>query len=81
MRSWRGQIFRRYSRAIVGVVAGVLLLNSSLNIYFSYNRIRDELSRLQQEKARNAAATVGRFIGGIESQLDAAARELALDES
>lgn len=75
----RGQIFRRYSRAIVGVVAGVLLLNSSLNIYFSYNRIRGELSRLQQEKARNAAATVSSFISQIEVQMTAASREVALD--
>ncbi len=78
-QSRRGQIFRRYARAIVGVVAGVLLLSSSLNIYFSYNRIRAELSRFQQEKARSAASTVSTFIDQIRIQMDAASREIALD--
>jgi signal transduction histidine kinase len=80
-QSRRGQIFRRYARAIVGVVAGVLLLSSSLNIYFSYNRIKAELSRFQQEKARSAASTVSTFIDQIRTQMNAASREIALDST
>jgi two-component system NtrC family sensor kinase len=67
--------------AIIGLVAAAILVTGSIDIYFSYYRIRDGLSLLQEEKARSAASTVSGFINDIELQLSETLREASLDET
>ncbi len=47
----RGRLFRKYVLLIVGLVSLVLLLNSALDFWFSYEENQAALFRIQQEKA------------------------------
>src|SRR5947209_10549953 len=65
----RGRLFRKYVLLIVGLVSLVLLLNSALDFWFSYDENKTALFRIQQEKAGSAARRIEQFIDDIERQL------------
>src|SRR5438270_7571535 len=65
----RGRLFRKYVLLIVGLVSLVLLLNSALDFWFSYDENKAALFRIQQEKAGSAARRIEQFIDEIERQL------------
>ena len=52
-----------------GLVSLVLLINGSLNVWFSYNEAKDAAIRLQREKAEAAAQRIEEFIAEIERQI------------
>src|SRR6516164_452837 len=72
-RTWRGgprrRLFAKYAAALVGLVSLVLLINGSLNVWFSYDEARDAAIRLQREKAGAAARRIEEFIDEIERQI------------
>src|SRR5437588_10376602 len=65
----RGRLFRKYVLLIVGLVSLVLLINSSLDFWLSYDENKAALFRIQQEKAGSAARRIEQFIDEIERQL------------
>src|ERR1700730_16144455 len=65
----RGRLFRKYVLLIVGLVSLVLLLNSALDFWFSYEENKAALFRIQQEKAGSAARRIEQFVDEIERQL------------
>jgi GAF domain-containing protein/HAMP domain-containing protein len=65
----RGRLFRKYVLLIVGLVSLVLLLNSALDFWFSYEENKTALFRIQQEKAGSAAHRIEQFVDEIERQL------------
>ena len=65
----RGRLFRKYVLLIVGLVSLVLLLNSALDFWFSYDENKAALFRIQQEKAGAAAHRIEQFVDEIERQL------------
>ncbi len=65
----RGRLFRKYVLLIVGLVSLVLLLNSALDFWFSYEENKAALFRIQQEKATSAARRIEQFVDEIERQL------------
>ena len=54
---------------IVAVVCGALLINGSLDIWFSYRENMDALVRVQRGQAEDAAAKVTQFVKDIEDQV------------
>ena len=65
----RGRLFRKYVLLIVGLVSLVLLLNSALDFWFSYEENKAALFGIQQEKAGSAARRIEQFVDEIERQL------------
>ena len=65
----RGRLFRKYVLLIVGLVSLVLLVNSALDFWFSYEENKAALFRIQQEKAGSAARRIEQFVDEIERQL------------
>src|ERR1700756_3763776 len=65
----RRRLFAKYAAALVGLVSLVLLINGSLDIWFSYDGARDAAIRLQREKADAAAQRIEEFIAEIEKQI------------
>src|ERR1700746_4052388 len=65
----RRRLFAKYAFALVGLVSLVLLINGSLDIWFSYDEARDAAIRLQREKADAAAQHIEEFIAEIEKQI------------
>ncbi len=65
----RGTLFRKYVLLIVGLVSLVLLLNSVLDFWFSYEENKTALVHIQQEKAASAARRIEQFVDEIERQL------------
>jgi len=65
----RRRLFAKYAAALVGLVSLVLLINGSLNVWFSYDEARDAAIRLQREKAGAAARRIEEFIDEIERQI------------
>src|SRR6201986_2557036 len=65
----RGRLFRKYVLLIVGLVSLVLVLNSALDFWFSYDENKAALFRIQQEKATSAARRIEQFVDEIERQL------------
>src|ERR1700724_1608883 len=65
----RGRLFRKYVLLIVGLVSLVLLLNSALDFWFSYEENKAALFRIQQEKAGSARRRIGQCVDEIERQL------------
>src|SRR5262249_23837882 len=68
-RGPRGSLFRKYVLLIVGLVSLVLLLNSALDFWFTYDENKAALFRIQQEKAGSAARRIEQFVDEIEHQL------------
>jgi signal transduction histidine kinase len=67
--SARGRLFRKYVVLLVGLVAGVLIISGGLSTYFSYQREKTALARIQQEKAVAAAAVIRQFIAELQTQI------------
>src|ERR1700730_5962723 len=65
----RGRRSRRCVLLIVGLVSLVLLLNSALDFWFSYEENKAALFRIQQEKAGSAARRIEQFVDEIERQI------------
>src|ERR1700757_52979 len=65
----RGRLFRKYALLFIGLVSLVLLLNSALDFWFSYDENKAALFRIQQEKAGSAARRIEQFVDEIERQL------------
>src|SRR5260370_6687280 len=65
----RGRLFRKYVLLIVGLVSLVLLINSALDFWFSYEENKAALFGIQQEKAGSAARRIEQFVDEIERQL------------
>jgi GAF domain-containing protein/HAMP domain-containing protein len=53
----------------VAVVSVALLINGTLELWFSYQEHKASLIRIQREQAEAAAAKIGQFVKEIESQL------------
>jgi signal transduction histidine kinase/HAMP domain-containing protein/dihydroneopterin aldolase len=65
----RRRLFTKYAAALVGLVSLVLLINGSLNVWFSYDEAKDAAVQLQREKAAAAAQRIEAFIAEIERQI------------
>jgi GAF domain-containing protein/HAMP domain-containing protein len=65
----RRRLFAKYAFALVGLVSLVLVVNGSLDVWFSYDEARDAAIRLQREKADAAAQRIDEFIAEIEKQI------------
>src|SRR6516164_7598616 len=65
----RRRLYAKYAAALVGLVSMVLLINGSLDVWFSYDDARDAAIRLQREKADAAAQHIEEFIAEIEKQI------------
>ena len=63
------RLFAKYAAALVGLVSLVLLINGSLNVWFSYGEAKDAAIRLQREKAEATAQRIEEFIAEIEKQI------------
>jgi signal transduction histidine kinase len=68
-REREGRLFRKYVVAFVLLVSAALLASGLVEVYFSYGESKTALSRIEREKAVNAAATIKNFIQGIEKQI------------
>src|ERR1700741_2363575 len=68
-RGPRRRLFAKYAAAFVGLVSLVLLINGSLNVWFSYDEAKDAAIRLQHEKAAAAAQRIEEYISEIERQI------------
>src|SRR5712671_3188540 len=65
----RGRLFRKYVLLFIGLVSFVLLLNSALDFWFTYDENKAALFQIQQEKAGSAARRIEQFVDEIERQL------------
>ncbi len=65
----RRRLFAKYAAAFVGLVGLVLLVNGSLDVWFSYVEARDAAIRLQREMAEAAAQRIEEFVAEIEQQI------------
>ncbi len=65
----RGRLFRKYVLLFIGLVSFVLLLNSALDFWFTYDENKTALFLIQQEKAGSAARRIEQFVDEIERQL------------
>ena len=65
----RGRLFRKYVLLFIGLVSLVLLINSALDFWFTYDENKAALFRVQQEKAASAARRIEGFVEEIERQL------------
>jgi len=65
----RGRLLRKYVALFAAVVCAVLLGNGLVEAWFLYREQTASLSRIQSEQAEAAAAKIGQFVAGIESQL------------
>lgn len=67
--SVRRPLFRKYATIFVAVVCSALMVNGSLDIWFSYQEQKNLLVRIQREQAEAAAANITQFVKEIENQL------------
>jgi signal transduction histidine kinase/Tfp pilus assembly protein PilN len=65
----RRRLFAKYAFALVGLVSLVLLINGSLDVWFSYDEAKEAAAQLQREKAEAAAQRIELFIAEIERQI------------
>jgi signal transduction histidine kinase len=65
----RSPLFRKYVVFIVAVVCVALLINGSLDIWFSYQESMNALVRIQHRQAEDAANKVTQFVKDIEDQI------------
>ena len=62
-------LFLKYVVLFVGLVAGVLVINAALDLYFVYQENRRASIEVQHEKAEAAAQTIESFVREIERQI------------
>ena len=65
----RRGLFLKYVVLFVGLVAGVLVINAALDLYFVYQDNRRASIEVQNEKAEAAAQRVESFVREIERQI------------
>ena len=65
----QNRLFRRYVVPFAAVVAGALLVNGLVEIYFTYQESRAQLAQIQREKANAAALRIEQFVREIERQM------------
>src|SRR5581483_3459719 len=68
-RERQGRLFRKYVVAFVLLVSAALFASGAIEVYFSYGESKTALSRIEREKAANAATTIQQFITGVERQI------------
>src|SRR5260370_22073306 len=69
---WRqisGRLLRKYVGLFLAVVCVALLSNGLLEIFFSYRKYTEYLTRIQREQAEGAAKEIGHFIEEIKNQV------------
>ncbi len=64
-----GSLFRKYVAALALLVTAALLVSGLLDIYFSFDESKAALSRIEREKAANAALLIQQFVADVERQL------------
>jgi len=62
-------LFLKYVTLFVGLVTVVLVINSTLDLYFAYQENRRASIEVQREKAEAAAQRIESFIREIERQI------------
>ena len=62
-------LFGKYATLIIGLVAGLLLVSSTVGLYFSYRTTQDFLVALQKEKAQGAANRIEAYVEEIDRQI------------
>ncbi|MBL6617890.1 MAG: hypothetical protein ISP45_28045, partial [Reyranella sp.] len=62
-------LFLKYVVLFVGLVAGVLMVNVALDLWFVYQENRRATIEVQQEKAEAAAQKIESFVREIERQV------------
>ncbi len=65
----RWRLFPKYATLIIALVAGVLIANGAISVYFSWRETQSNLVALQAEKAQGAATRIEQYILDIEHQL------------
>src|SRR5215831_16870908 len=65
----RTSLFLKYVVLFVGLVAGVLMVNVALDLWFVYQVNRRATIEVQQEKAEAAAQKIESFVREIERQI------------
>ena len=65
----QNRLFRRYVVPFAAVVAGALLTNGLVEIYFTYQESRAQVAQIQREKASAAALRIESFVREIERQM------------
>ena len=65
----RGGLFRKYAALLVALVGGALIVNATVEMYYSYGESRQALIAVQREKAQGAATVIEQFVKEIESQV------------
>ena len=64
-----GGLFRKYATLLVALVGGSLIINATIEMYYSYGENRQALIAVQREKAQGAAAVIEQFVKEIEGQV------------
>jgi two-component system, NtrC family, sensor kinase len=77
----QGRLFRKYVRAFVGVIGGMLIAWGLIEIYFSYGENKAALVRLQREKAATARVRIEQFLREIEGQIGWASHSAFLPQA
>ena len=62
-------LLRKYAALLVALVGGSLIVNASIEMYYSYGESREALIAVQREKALGAAAVIEQFVKEIEGQV------------
>jgi signal transduction histidine kinase/HPt (histidine-containing phosphotransfer) domain-containing protein len=65
----RGRLFRKYLVSFVAVASAALIVNGTIEAWFSYSEQKRLLIGIQHEQADAAAAKISQFIGEIERQI------------
>ena len=65
----RNRLFVKYAFLFIGLVGTALLINSSFDLWFSFQENKAALIRVQQEKAESAAQRIAEFVEEIKSQI------------
>jgi two-component system, NtrC family, sensor kinase len=65
----RGRLFRKYVRAFIAVIGGMLIVWGLVEVYFTYGENKAALVRLQREKAVTARVRIEQFVREIEGQV------------
>src|SRR5271169_1050378 len=69
VRLVRRRLVRKYTLLFITLVGVVLIVNSTIDFWFSFQESRDSLIRAQHEKASSAARRVEEFIDAIKRQI------------
>jgi signal transduction histidine kinase len=62
-------LFPKYAALLVALVGGTLIINSAIEMYYSYGESRQALIAVQREKAQGAAAVIEQFVREVQGQV------------